>query len=421
MNSVKQPDNGYNELGVCYLESLNSLKHANGASDKVTVSIFAWAEDITLAVPTSKDANGLTPQSGDEVDEANMTGVVSGPATAISKAASALKDVPVIGKYALATSMAAGMTAKVAKALGYCRPPVNKNPEPFRSFPTSSLALTNVPDNAQKLTVDDKQELSIDPRIAGLSGDDPLSIKTIGKIESYLTGFDWQVGSAPGTLLWNGRVDPCTFAYDGVSKFHFPACCMAALPFKYWTGTMNFRFQIMASAYHKGRLKISYDPNWANDEEFNTMYTRIVDLANETDFTISISNGQDVTLLTHHLPGVDAVTQMYSTSRYLSKEEGNGVVAVSILNELTTPNSTTNNDVTINVFVSMGDDFEVYVPDEHFAYFTYRPVVGVMAAQSGEEIVPDSFAQQQDQPEHDKGESIGPTVDNLDKVSLVYW
>jgi hypothetical protein len=152
------------------------------------------------------------------------------------------------------------------------------------------------------------------------------------------------------------------------------------------------------------------------------MYTRVVDLASETDFTISVSNGQDVTLLEHHSPGLDSVTQLYSTTRYISKEEGNGVIAVSVLNELTTPNSTVNNDVVVNVFVSAGDDFEVYVPTEHFAHFVYKPQMGLetMSPQSGEEVVPDSFGSEQDRPEHESGESIGPTIDSLDKVSTVF-
>ena len=412
-NNVYIPNSEWDDLGRITLRSLAALKHANGATGVATITVFAWAEDMALNVLTSVDPSTMSPQAGEEIEEANREGMISGPATAVAKIAAALAPIPALAPFATATSTAAAGIASAAKLLGYSRPPQTRDNLPIKPVITSSLALTTVPDTVQKLTVDDKQELTIDPRIAGLDMTDPLNLKTIASTESYLTSFDWAVGTAPGSLLWNGRVDPCTFNYDGSVKYHFPACCVAAMPFKYWTGTMKFRFQIMSSAYHKGRLKISYDPNWVANEEFNTMYTRVVDLASETDFTISVSNGQDVTLLEHHLPGIDSVTQMHGTSRYLSKEEGNGVIAVSILNELTTPNSTVNNDITINVFVSMGDDFEVYVPTEHFAHFVYKP-------QMGEEVVPDAFSSEQDKPEHDAGESIGPTIDNLDKVSLVF-
>lgn len=423
-NNVYIPTSEWDNLGRITLRSLGTLKHANGATGVATISVFAWAEDMALNVLTSVDPSTMVPQMGleTEIDEANKTGIVSGPATAVANVASALSVIPEIAPFSMATARAASAIAGVAKAFGYSRPAQTRDNCPIKPVATSSLALTTVPDTVQRLTLDDKQELTIDPRIAGLDGEDTLSLKKIASTESYLTSFDWAVGTAPGSLLWNARVDPCTFAYDGVKKYHFPACCMAALPFKYWTGTMKFRFQIMSSAYHKGRLKVSYDPNWVADEEFNTMYTRVVDLASETDFTISVSNGQDVTLLEHHIPGEDSVTQLYSTSRYLSKEAGNGVLAISILNELTTPNSTVNNDISINVFVSAGDDFEVYVPTQKFASYVYKPQGGFeqMDAQSGEEVVPDSFAADQDKPEHEMSVSIGPTMDSLDKVNTVF-
>jgi hypothetical protein len=252
---------------------------------------------------------------------------------------------------------------------------------------TSSLAVTTVPDGVAKLSVDDKQELSIDPRIAGLGSEDPLDIRSIAKRESYLTSFTWAIGTAPETLLWNARVDPVTWAENGSpTAFYLPACAMAALPFEYWTGTMNFRFQIVASSFHKGRLKIVYDPQFLATNEYNTNYLEVIDIADKTDFTISIANGQSRTYLNHHLPGSDSVTQMYSTTPYASVEEGNGVVGVYVVNELTTPNSTVNNDIEINVYVSMGDDFEVAQPDDYFQRFVFKPQSGL----ESDGIVPES-------------------------------
>lgn len=378
-NYISIPDNQWDQLGRLYFRGLNELKHANGASDLVTVSVFAWAEDVDMSVLTSRETTtlspqtGFEPQSGNEVDEANSKGVISGPATAIAKVAASLSNVPYIAPFASATNIAANATANIAKMFGYCRPIVTKNPEPYKPHIASALAVTNVADGPTKMTVDDKQELSIDPRIAGLGGVDPLNIKEIAKRESYLTTFSWAIGTAPETLLWNARIDPVIWAENAGPpvSFHFPACAMAALPFKYWTGSMRFRFQIVCSAFHKGRIKIVYDPNWLASNEYNTNYIKVVDIADETDFTVEIANGQETTLLTHHLPGAESVTQLYSTTPYASKEQGNGVVGVYVVNELTTPNSTVNNDIEVNVYVSMGDDFEVFVPDDHFQYFTF--------------------------------------------------
>ncbi len=389
-NYLDIPVIDWDELGDLTVRSINDLKHANGAADQVTVSVFAWAEDVSYSVLTARDPTILAPQMG-EVDEANSKGTISKPASVIAKCAGALKDVPTIGPFAMATEMAATTVGNVAKAFGYSRPNVTKAPEPFVPRPFGQLAVTNVPDNCFKLTVDDKQELSIDPTITGLGDSrDPLNIKNIASTESYLTTFSWNIGSAPETLLWNSRISPVTWAEVAGPpvEFHFPACAIAALPFKYWTGSMKFRFQIVCSSFHKGRLKVVYDPDFMASNEYNTNYLHIVDIADTKDFTIEIGNGQNLSLMQHHVPGVNSVSQVYSTTPYAAKEVGNGVLGLYVVNELTTPNSSVNNDIEINVYVSMGDDFEVFVPDDDFQRFVYSPQMG-MIPQSGT-IVPES-------------------------------
>ena len=422
-NYLQITQSEWNEMGRLYVRSINDLKHANGASDVVTISVFAWAEEVSMSVLTSVEPGTLIPQSGREIDEVNMKGFVSGPATAIAKAAKAMSSIPVIRPYAMATEVVASATAAVAKQFGYCRPPITKEAEPYRPTACSSLAVTNVGDNTQKLTVDNKQELSIDPRIAGLGGTDPMSINQIAKRESYLTQFTWAIGSAPETILWNSRVAPVTWAEStvtGDTAYHLPACAMAALPFDYWTGTMKFRFQVVASAFHKGRLKIVYDPNFINTNEYNTNYVTIVDIADKQDFTIEVGNGQSTTLLEHMYPGVDSATEMYSTSRYSSKEVGNGVLAVYIVNELTTPNSSVNNDIAINVYVSMGDDFEVFVPNDRFAYYTFKPQSG-FEPQSGKAIAPESMnTEEPDAPQQEMSISMGPDEQDTSDINKVF-
>lgn len=420
-NMISVPESEWEVLGQLIIRSINPLKHANGASDQVTVSVFAWAEDVSMSILTSREPNTLVPQSG-EIDEANEKGFISGPATAISNAAAALSKLPWIGPYAMATATVSNNVAKVAKVLGYSRPSQTENPCPYRPTLISSLANTTVPDTVEKLTVDDKQELSIDPRIVGLGPGDPMQISDIAKRESYLTTFNWTIGTAPETMLWNARVDPVTWAFNtGNSSFHFPACAMAALPFRYWTGTMNFRFQIVCSSFHKGRLKVVYDPGFIATNEYNTNYLKVIDIADENDFTISVSNGQDRTMLDHHYPGVDVVSQMYSTTPYTAQENGNGVVGVYVVNELTTPNSVVNNDIQVNVYVSMGDDFEVFVPDDHFQNFVLKPQSGVLFPQSGDMQVADSEnTSERDKPQHEQSTMISGPPDPLTHTHKVF-
>lgn len=415
-NNVSLPYLGYANLGRVHIISLNDLKHANGAVDKATISVFAWLEDVKLNMLTSLDMP-LLPQSGKEVDEANSKGTVSGPATTVAKMAANLSETPIIGPFAMATAQAASTTAAVAKLFGYSRPTITKDPEPYKPAAISSLATTTVPDGVQKLTLDDKQELTIDPTISGIGPGDPLNICQIAKRESYLTTFNWNIGVGPETLLWNGRVDPCLWRQEG-DRIYLPACAMAAMPFTYWTGTMKFRFQIVCSSFHKGRVKVVYDPNFISSNEYNTNYSEIIDIAEKQDFTVEVGVGQPNPLMFSLLPGLNNVIEAYSTAPLNGSVLGNGVIGMSVVNELTTPDTTAPRDIQVNVFVSAGDDFEVFVPSNKFQRYSFRPQSG-FEAQSG---VEETGAEDDDvsPPQQTTAEVLGVGTTNHEDLNKVF-
>lgn len=381
--------NSFTEVGTLEMRVLNTLKHANDTIGQCTISVYAWAEEIELSHTTSKDTPVLAPQSG-EVDEVNRSGVISGPAMYIARCAAVMKGIPQIAPMAMATEIGATAIASIAKVFGFSRPTLTHVPEPYRSELTSSLSLVTVGDRVQKLTLDDKQELSIDTRIAGLDGSDPLSIQAIATRESYLTTFSWDYGTAPKTLLWNCRVNP--MMYDTINTppktYFFTACAMAALPFSYWRGTMRYRFQIVKSAYHKGRLAIVFDPHAMDGAgiEMTTQYTKIVDISECEDIVIEVGWAQNVSTMPIAVPGDSYTPSFHFSTGLLGGNAGvhNGVIAVYVLNEMAIPNPTLSSDVQVNVFVSAGDDFEVFNPSEYYSNFVLKPQSGdVLDPQSG--------------------------------------
>lgn len=397
-NHLRIPINEFDQMGVINYIALNQLTHSNDPSFRpINISVFAWAEDVQLSVLTSVETTTLIPQAG-EIQAANATGVVSGPATAIAKISNALANIPMIRPYAKASEMAASTVANVAASFGYCRPSITKSPDFMKILPSSSFALTNTPDNSLKLSVDHLQEGTVDPRIAGIEEEDMLSIVNIAKRESYITTFAWNDLRGPGGLLWNMRVTPVVWENDFGASYHFPATAMAALPFRYWTGTLNYRFQVVCSGFHKGRLAVTWDPNFlaTNAPELNILHSEIIDIAETQDFTVSISNGQPFTLLPNTLPGITSQSEVMSTTRYASYEDwSNGVIGVSVVNPLTTPNDL-GDAIFVNVSISAGDDFKVFVPSDHYQHFVVRtmdqealvaaPVDEVLLEQSGDII-----------------------------------
>lgn len=360
-NLIDIVDQDWQEMGAMNLHGIQTLKHANGAVDSVTISVFAWATDVRFAIPTQAEPGSILPQA-----EEYGQGAISKPASIIANIASKLTTVPVIGMYARATQIGAEAVGAMASLFGYSRP-VQLESSVFKPMTKNQMAVTVGDDDVVKLTVDPKQELTVDSRTVGLTGEDEMTILSIATRESYLTQFDWAVGTNQETLLWNAVVDPCLHRIQS-SELHFPASAFATLPFDYWRGTMKFRFQVVCSKYHKGRLKVVYDPNNTplGGAEYNTAYTTVVDIADTTDFTISCGWGQPTSYRQHiGLPTTEAAMFATTALTYTANtlDYGNGTIAVYVVNELTVPDSTINNDISINVFISMGDDFEVAQPD----------------------------------------------------------
>jgi hypothetical protein len=157
-NTLDIVSGNWDEMGTCWLAALTDLQHANGATRPISVSIFAWAENVEFSVPTQfnpvslvNQSLTLENQSGDEYAQ----GKLSKPATVVAKVASWFRDVPVIGKYARATEMGAGLFAKTAAQFGYCKP-LDLDKVYVEPTAKGSMATVNEKETAIKLSIDSK-------------------------------------------------------------------------------------------------------------------------------------------------------------------------------------------------------------------------------------------------------------------------
>jgi hypothetical protein len=367
MNIVEQD---WRNMGELDIGSLTTLQHANGGTDSVTVSVFAWAEDVSLSIPTIAEPGSLSPQGGVEDDEYDQgTGPISGPAAAIARTAGVLSNIPQIKPFALATQMAASTTGNIAKLFGMSRPVDTTGIASYKPTYAGNMANSNVLDTSTKLTYDAKQELTIDPVACGMGPSDEMSLVSIAKRESYVTQFPWSTSDVPETMLWNTNVTPTMLAVSG-AEIHMTPMAFVSTPFMHWRGSINYRFQIVASAFHKGRIKIVYEPYLAaaGATEYNTQYTHVIDLAKERDFTVTVNWGQEFS----YLETLSSSDVIFSTSPLGSALHGaaNGKLYVSVVNDLTTPSSVLS-DVSILVSCSAGDDFEVVNPHDRDTTLTY--------------------------------------------------
>lgn len=384
-NALSIPDSQWTNMGEMSIRSLNQLVHANGSTAPVNITVLAWATDVSLSIPTNAEPAGLVQQGGLEpqmgtkllAKDEYSSMAASSAAGSAARAMGMLASAPYIGVYAKATSIALEAVSGVAKLFGYSRPNVLEPPCEYTPRAFGNIATASMPDPCCKLTFDGKQELTVDPRVLGLPGGDEMQIRSIATRESYLYTVDWNLSDNSDQVLASLAVTPCHSVVVnglGAPEYHMTASQVASTPFQFWRGSIRYRFQVVASNYHKGRLKVQWDPFRASGAEMNTQYTHIIDISEEKDFTIEVGWG-------HQLPWLDVMSPFDATSNHSSRtfnlgvssnERVNGAITLSVLNSLTSPSLSAGDTVSVNVFVSAGDDFEVAAPtNDHFQRLTY--------------------------------------------------
>jgi hypothetical protein len=365
-----------NAMGTIDLQSLTTLQNANGlTTDTINIKVYAWADDLEIAGPTAK----LALQAGQ--DEYQHKGVVSRPASAIARAASMLSDLPVIGPFATATSYAAGAIGDIAALFGYTNVPVIDDVHGMVNKPFPNLASTDIGTPVEKLTLDAKNELSIDGKICGADVNDELTIKSFCSRESFLFKTSWASTDAAATGLFYAKPSPVMLERDAtltgaVAIYNTPMSHVARC-FKYWRGDIKFKFKFICSAYHRGRVVINWDPigTIGVTGEYNTeTYTRIVDISTETELEICVPYTSTAAYLDVADEGVYFAKA--STSTFGIGSSLNGTLTMRVLNEQTSPVSSA--DIDILVFVSGCDNLEFASPvDLSSLYSPYAPQSGV--------------------------------------------
>jgi len=380
------------------MRTLNPLQHANNSTNPVNISVYIWASEVKLSAPTSSNVYSITAQSG-EYDKS----VLSKTLSKVADTSQILTKVPIIAPYATATQAVAGALGETAKMFGFSRPIDIREPEKVQPQYSNNLSSTDTRDTSNKITVDSKQELSVDSRITGLSGKDELVITDIASKESYLDTFTWTINTPIATTLFTGRVTPQVY-HIGTNGVWMPACAFVTMPFQFWRGDVTYRFEIVATPFHRGRILVVYDPLFVSPTlEANTMQTQVVDIATQKDFSITLGWAQNKTFLETHPMTTSPTTSDYhidGTTFTTSSEYANGVISLHVLNTLTVANETAPDNVEINVYVSC-NDIEVAVPtSKNISNLAYVAQSSEYVAQSGE-VVEDEMIVDSNKPENE--------------------
>jgi len=371
------------DMGLLTFLNYTTLQSANGVSGTgVNVAVYAWAENVKLSGPSV----GIATQSEEfevQSDEYG-NGVVSAPASAIAAGASYFESIPIIGRFATATRIGASAIASIASMFGFTNVPVISDTEPLRpeAFPKMSSSEIGFP--VEKLTLDPKNELTVDPTTLGLNPTDELAIPHLVQRESYLTSTNWTTAQTADTILFTSLVNPHMFDTDGAtnSKIYMTPPCWVSALFEHWRGDIIFKFKVVASKFHRGRLKISFDPSGQSTQNIvliptttNVVMTSIIDLgdSNEIEFRVPYQQAITYLLKRQNFTSGDVVWNTTTSPSFsYNPNFDNGTICVRVLTALTAPVAAA--PVSILVSVRGAENLEFGNPCEppHFSMFAVQ-------------------------------------------------
>nr|ULF99916.1 MAG: putative capsid protein precursor [Labyrnavirus sp.] len=379
------------EAGELRLVTLNPFRVANeDYLAEASINVYAWASGVELGCITGTDIN-ITAESKDVSspprkgggkggksrtagsgggDEYAKPGPVQMVASAITAVGETLSSYPIIGPYARATSTMSAAVGKVASMFGWSKPVVLTPASFIKNNPFQNGATSAIHDTSLKISVDPKQELTVDQSVGGTWGDDEMAIPVIASRESFLTKFEWsRTDTAMTTTLWRSLVTPllntggelsatATSNYQQMTPMSF-----ATFPFSYWRGTVRFRFEVVCSKFHRGKLLFRYEPNVPQSSligtasaQLNQQNTVILDIQEAQEVTFDVAWAQPSAWL--RVPSAYssfALSYGSGISGFIPAFEpfSNGNIEVRAINELVQPADDAS--VTINVFVSCPD------------------------------------------------------------------
>lgn len=382
----------FEDMGTIHIWSHDVLKFANAAAGpSVTIQVFAWAEDVKVSGPTSQ----LPLQSG--CDEYEETGPISGMASNVASLAGAAEDVlPAPFKpFAKATEIGASAVSSIASLFGFTNVPVLDDVSAFKNLPFHAMASTQISVPFEKLTLDPKNELTVDNRVAGGNGVDELAIPYLCGKRNILSLPNWTATAVPGDILAEINVSPiiattrsgfdCQPSIGQNSTMYTIPMTLVARCFKFWRGTMVYRFKFICSQYHRGRVTIMWDPAHGTSADFNYTenYSRVVDISEEQEIEVRVPFMQPYPYLETRFNdlGINVTTPAEACSTY-NEDRHNGRLIVKVLTKQTSPVATA--DILMYTEVRLEDaDFANPVDPQFFDYTrtSYLPI------QSGEEVV----------------------------------
>jgi hypothetical protein len=414
------------QLGQFRIVVLNKLAAAAAVSASYTVT--AWFSNVSLEVPTAAP-NAFTPTSALKISDLTQpekfrvayndintsldsltdserlrlleklskpayvaqgesrtktsSGIISSTLDSVSAVAATASSLPLVGRYFQPIEWISRAASQVAGYFGFNKPNSLDSVSRFMQYPASGYTNAEGLDTSVSLSTMPDNSLSSKADLFG-SNVDEMDIEFICNHSQFIQSSEWKTTTAAEATLLEFPISPgyCTNADSIVPLPNFFAptnMAYVASMFRYWRGDIRIKVQAVKTAYHSGRLRLSYIPGGVIGGTYalDDAYSWYLDLktSSEVEFEIPYNN---------HVPYKNTILH---TNAAIDQKYSTGIFRISIVNSLVAPD-TVAKTVSINIWLAGSNmsfaipDFSRYIPSR-----SKRPIPGKL--RDVEEFDPD--------------------------------
>jgi hypothetical protein len=333
-SAISNVDNS--SLGFINLYPYSPLVAPTG-STVASYTIYLSLENVQLFGAASPQSARVKKQ---EISN-KMNGPVSGVATAFAKGFKEFGAIPLLSDYALGASWIADRVANVASIFGWAKPTQGDSMQKIMIL--NNPGHCNVDGDSEVKTLSFLAQPATVP-LKGLAGTcyDEMDFSYIVRKYAFKQKFDWSLGTAPGNLVMI-NVTPNEAIPGLTGAIVFTPVNFVASFFRFWRGSLKYRFKIVKTEFHSGRIQVCFYPTDESVFTADPYYVnrQIIDIRDCMEFEV--------------------VIPYISRTPYLTVDQTMGKLSIDIVDSLVAPASVSSS-VTFLVETCGGDDMEFAVP-----------------------------------------------------------
>jgi len=362
--------------GTLFLVPYSPL--VSGAA-QTTAQFTCWAsfENVSLSAPALPQSSFKVTPARQEQQKAGV-GPVSGIAAKVKKTAGILGEFPLLSAPMQTVSWLSDVVGRAATVWGFSKPVVLSAPNRVVRDLWPYQANADQQTTAQPLSVVAQAESILHSGISNTTADE-MSFDFIKAQYAYFGKFNWTTAQTTDTVLATYAHKPFDYFINSGKGFTMTPVCFYAQTFDYWRGGMKFRFKLVKTEFHSGRIMVTYTPNFDGASPVWTaaaseyLYREIIDIRTCSEFEVEIPFVQPD-------PWVDHKVTV-------------GVLNIVVVDELVAPDSVSST-VPIIVEVAGAEDFECAVPSQSW----HEPWVPAVAMSSYEVVPKTTLGTRSDNP-----------------------